>query len=56
MSVGPPKHTANSINGTDAATETFATKSANELPMAKMVSPMIAQLRPKMKLNVCRRY
>jgi hypothetical protein len=34
------------------ATEILATRSARELPMAKMVRPMIAFERPKMKPKV----
>ena len=52
LSIGPPKQAAKPITGANAATETFATKSASELPTAKIVSPIIASLRPKMKPKV----
>ena len=35
------------------ATLIFATRSASELPIAKMVTPMIASESPKIKPNVC---
>jgi hypothetical protein len=38
--------------GAKRATVTFATKSASELPTAKMVNPMMASERPKMRPNV----
>ena len=36
------------------ATLIFATRSARELPIAKMVIPMIASESPKIRPNVCR--
>lgn len=53
LSIGPPKQAEKPITGANAATARFATKSASELPTAKIVSPMMASERPKMYPNVC---
>ena len=52
LSIGPPKQAEKPMTGANAATEMFAMRSARELPTAKMVRPMIASERPKMKPNV----
>lgn len=52
FNIGPPKQAENPIIGANVTTEILATKSASELPTAKIVSPMIASDRPKMKPKV----
>lgn len=52
LSIGPPKHAEKPMMGAKTATLMLATRSARELPTAKMVSPMIASDRPKMRPNV----
>lgn len=53
LSIGPPKQALKPMIGAKLAIVTFATKSPSELPTAKMVNPMIASERPKMRPNVC---
>ena len=52
FSIGPPKHAEKPMIGANAATVMFATKSAREFPIAKMVRPMIASEMPKIKPKV----
>ena len=52
LSIGPPKQAEKPMMGAKVATEMLATKSASELPTAKMVRPMMASERPNMKPNV----
>ncbi len=52
LSMGPPKQAEKPIIGANAATVIFATKSAREFPTAKIVRPMIASDRPKMRPKV----
>lgn len=52
LSMGPPKQALKPMIGANCATVTFATKSASELPTAKMVRPMMASERPKSSPNV----
>ena len=52
LSIGPPKHAEKPITGAKTATDMFATRSASEFPIAKMVMPMMASERPNRKPNV----
>ena len=52
LSMGPPKHAEKPMMGAKTATDMLATRSARELPTAKMVRPMMASERPKMRPNV----
>ena len=52
LSIGPPKQAEKPMTGAKAATEMLATKSARELPTAKIVKPIMASERPKMKLEL----
>lgn len=51
FSMGPPKHAENPIIGAKEAMLVFATRSASEFPMAKMVKPIMASDNPKMRPN-----
>lgn len=53
FSIGPPKQAEKPMTGANTATDMFATRSASEFPMAKIVMPMMASERPKRKPNVC---
>lgn len=69
LSIGPPKHAEKPMIGAKTyrilniiltekeklhtATLIFATRSASELPIAKIVNPIMASERPKIRPNVC---
>ena len=52
LSIGPPKQAENPMIGAKTATAMFATRSAREFPTAKIVRPMMASDKPKIKPKV----